>query len=565
MSRAVREPQETTVGELLSLLRFSAGSGHIWLDEQRMLLMHARALAELRKELLDSLGIERARGLLVRMGFVSGQRDGEVAVRERQAGLRAEDAFMLGPRLHSIEGIVSVQKVQLDFDIASKHFYGEFLWENSWECEAHVAEFGCGEDPQCWSQIGYASGYTSAFMGRLIVFKEVECTSMGDSRCRIVAHPAEDWQDEHYLEYFRQHHVAEKLIEFNLGLQHIRRLQPRREYDQKLVGVSAGFRAAFELMRNAVDSAITVLLLGETGVGKEVFARWLHDNGPRAKQAFIAVNCAAIPADLIEAELFGVEKGAYTGAHNARAGRFERAHGGTLFLDEVGDLPLAAQVKLLRVLQTGEIERLGAEQAIRIDVRIVAATNVNLQQAMQAGRFRSDLFYRLNTFPVSIPPLRERTADIPALVLRFVEKYSALYGKKLRGLTDKATRDVQRHVWPGNIRELENVIERAVLLAPDQGYIEATHLWMSPPVPGTDGQVDASGHIGASPGANGDELDAMCDRVLAQNISIASLEQRLMQTAMQRAKGNLSQAARLLGITRPQLAYRLKKEGLPAS
>ena len=225
------------------------------------------------------------------------------------------------------------------------------------------------------------------------------------------------------------------------------------------------------------------------------------------------------------------------------------------------------QVKLLRVLQTGEVERLGAEQPIKVDVRIVAATNVNLQQAMQAGRFRTDLFYRLNTFPISIPPLRERTADIPALVTRFVEKYSALYGKKLRGLTDKAARDVQKHAWPGNIRELENVIERAVLLAPDHGDIEASHLWMSPPGMPDGSGLDAKGQVGAPAEAAGEgsELDALCQRVLEQNIDIASLERRLMQTAMQRAKGNLSQAARLLGITRPQLAYRLKKEGLPAS
>jgi transcriptional regulator with GAF, ATPase, and Fis domain len=552
------------VGELLSLLRFSAGSGHIWLDEQRMLLLHARAFAELRKELLDTLGVERARGLLVRMGFASGQRDGELAVKERRSGMRTEDAFMLGPRLHSIEGIVRVEKVQIDMDLATKHFYGEFLWENSWECESHVAEFGYGEDPQCWSQIGYASGYTSAFMGRLVVFKEIECTSMGDSRCRIIGQAAEAWQDERYLDYFRQHHVAQKLIEFNLGLDHVRSLQPRREYDQKLVGVSPGFRAAFDLLRSAADSAITVLLLGETGVGKEIFARWLHDNGPRARQPFIAVNCAAIPAELIEAELFGVEKGAYTGAHHARAGRFERAHGGTLFLDEAGDLPPATQVKLLRVLQTGEIERLGAEQPTQVDVRIVAATNVNLQQAMQTGRFRSDLFYRLNTFPITIPPLRERTADIPALVTRFVDKFSALYGKKLRGLTDKAMREVVRHPWPGNIRELENVIERAVLLAPDHGDIEAAHLWITPPG-ATDSRIGAGGRLSDAEADTGGGLDAFCDRLLDEKIDMASLEQRLMQIAMQRAKGNLSQAARLLGITRPQLAYRLRKEGLPPS
>lgn len=547
------------MSDLLSLLRFNADSGLIWLDEQRMLLLHTRAFAELRKELLDSLGVERARGLLVRMGFASGQRDGDLAIRERRAGMRTEDAFLLGPKLHSLEGAVRVEKVHLELDLARGHFFGEFLWENAWECEAHSADFGYGDDPQCWTQVGYASGYTSAFMGRLVVFREVECRSMGDSRCRIFGQPAEDWKDDRYVDLFRPESIASRLIEFNIGIEKIRAVQARREHDQTLVGVSPGFRAAFDLLRKAATGAITVLLLGETGVGKEVFARWLHDNGSRSKGPFIAVNCAAIPAELIEAELFGVEKGAYTGAHHARAGRFERASGGTLFLDEVGDLPLSAQVKLLRVLQTGEVERLGSEGTLKVDVRIVAATNVDLAVAMQTGKFRSDLFYRLNTFPIRIPPLRERIADIPALVDRFVEKYSALYAKKLRGLSDKAMREVMDHAWPGNIRELENVIERAVLLAPDNGSIEACQLWEAAPS-ARGGQVSACGEVSERAV---DSLDALCDQVLKENIGIASLESRLMQTAMQRAKGNLSQAARLLGITRPQLAYRLKKEGLP--
>jgi len=544
------------------MLRFNAGSGHIWLNEHRMMLLHTRALAGLRRELFDSLGVARARGLLVRMGFASGQRDGELAVREMHAGMPCEKAFMLGPQLHTIEGAVRVEKVHMELDLKTKHFFGEFLWTHSWECDAHVADMGYGDDPQCWQQIGYASGYTSAFFGRLIVFKETECHSMGDSQCRIVGQPAEDWRDDEYVDYFRPQRIGERLIDYNIGLEHLRAVQPRREYDTSLVGVSPGFRAAFELLKRAAPSAITTLLLGETGVGKEVFARWLHDNGPRATGPFIAVNCAAIPADLIEAELFGVEKGAYTGAHMARAGRFERANNGTLFLDEAGDLPLATQVKLLRVLQTGEIERLGAEQPIKLNVRIVAATNVDLQQSMQAGKFRSDLFYRLNTFPITIPPLRERTADIPPLVNRFIEKYSALYGKKLSGLTDRAMRDVLNQPWPGNIRELENAIERAVLLAPEGGAIESVHLWSNVAGLKPDQQLDALGHVGSGEAA---ELDGLCDQVLQQKIDMASLEQRLMQMAMQRAKGNLSRAARLLGITRPQLAYRLKKEGLPAA
>jgi DNA-binding NtrC family response regulator len=544
----------------LSLLRFNARTGHIWLDEQRMLLLHARALAALRKELFDSLGVERTRGLLVRMGFASGVHDGELAVKKRRAGMRTEEAFLLGPKLHSVEGVVSVETVSLEIDLARGSFLGDFLWHNSWEDEANIADFGFGDEPACWTQIGYASGYTSAFMGRLVLFKELECRSQGDARCRIVGQPAEDWNDERYVGYFRPQTIGTQLIDYSIGLEQLRAVQPRRQYDRNLVGVSTGFKAAFELLKTAADSAITVLLLGETGVGKEMFARWLHDNSPRAKGPFIAVNCAAIPHDLIEAELFGVEKGAYTGAHLARAGRFERASGGTLFLDEVGDLPLAAQVKLLRALQSCEVERLGSEQPTRIDVRIVAATNVDLKQAMQAGKFRTDLFYRLNTFPIVIPPLRERTADIPALVERFLEKYGELYKKQLRGLTDKAMREVLNHRWPGNIRELENVIERGVLLAPDNGAIEATHLFGDLAPRAAEGSVDSRGQVSE---LDPDTLDRLCEQVLANKVDLESLERRLMQTAMQRAKGNLSQAARLLGITRPQLAYRLKKEGIP--
>jgi DNA-binding NtrC family response regulator len=547
----------------LSLLRFNAASGHIWLDEQRMLLLHARALAALRKELFDSLGVERTRGLLVRMGFASGQHDGEMALKKRREGTPTEEAFLLGPKLHAAEGVVAVEKVQLELDLRTGHYFGEFLWENSWEDEANIADFGFGEEPACWSQIGYASGYTSAFMGRLVVYKEIECRSQGDTRCRIVGQPAEDWHDERYVGYFKPQAIGRQFIDYNIGLEQLHAVQPRREYDKKLVGVSQGFRAAFELLKSASNSPITVLLLGETGVGKEMFARWLHDHGPRSKGPFIAVNCAAIPHDLIEAELFGVEKGAYTGAQLARAGRFERAHGGTLFLDEVGDLPLAAQVKLLRALQLGDIERLGAEQSTKVDVRIVAATNVDLQRAMQAGKFRSDLFYRLNTFPITIPPLRERAADIPALVQRFVEKYSELYSKRLRGLTDKAMREVLSHPWPGNIRELENAVERAVLLAPDNGPIEAAHLFCAVAPRGAgEGSVDAQGHVTE---LRPDLIDDICEQALARQVDLDSIGRRLMQLAMQRADGNLSRAARLLGITRPQLAYRLKKEGLPAN
>jgi transcriptional regulator with GAF, ATPase, and Fis domain len=210
---------------------------------------------------------------------------------------------------------------------------------------------------------------------------------------------------------------------------------------------------------------VSVLLTGETGVGKERFARALHTLSDRAGGPFVAVNCAALPAELIEAELFGVEKGAYTGAHATRAGRFERADGGTLFLDEVGDMPLPAQAKLLRVLQEGEVERLGAEQPRKVNVRLVAATNVDLEAAVAAGRFRRDLLYRLNVYPIAIPALRERTADIAPLAQHLLQRYAAQHHKRLLGFSDRAMAALQAHDWPGNVRELENLVERGVILA----------------------------------------------------------------------------------------------------
>jgi transcriptional regulator with GAF, ATPase, and Fis domain len=209
----------------------------------------------------------------------------------------------------------------------------------------------------------------------------------------------------------------------------------------------------------------TVLLCGETGVGKEVFAQAIHDLSPRRDRPMIRVNCGAIPATLLESEFFGHERGAYTGAFNRQIGRFEAAHQSTLLLDEIGELPAAAQVKLLRVLQERVIERLGNPQPIKVDVRIIAATNIDLEQAVANGTFREDLFYRLNVFPILVPPLRERTEDIPALVWEFVKELAPMLNKRIDTIAPESMRELQRHRWPGNVRELRNTIERALIVA----------------------------------------------------------------------------------------------------
>ncbi|WP_439687109.1 Transcriptional regulatory protein XylR [Cupriavidus oxalaticus] len=531
--------------DLASLLTIDPKAAQIRLGDSRMVLMHTEALSYLRKEILDTLGLERGKGLLIRMGYAQGMRDAEMVKRERREELETSpnDAFLLGPQLHMLEGVTRVDPVRLEIDRDTGHFYGEFLWQDSWEGEAPYNEELSREEGGCWVQLGYASGYSSTFMDRLVIYKETECQRRLDALCRIVGKPAEEWDDPDYLKYFEPDSVISDLLTLQQEVSTLRETLCGANQGN-LIGQSPAFREAFGLLSAAADSHITVLLTGETGAGKEMFARWLHDHGPRSEQPFIAVNCAAIPHELIESELFGVEKGAYTGAQQSRPGRFERAHGGTLFLDEIGDLPLSAQVKLLRVLQNAEVERLGSVETRKIDVRLIAATNVNLAQAIRQGQFRADLFYRISTYPVAIPALRERREDIAELAQSFIQRFNARYQKQVRGLSQRARDALMQYQWPGNIRELENMVERGVLLAPAAGLIDTSHLFASQQAGTTETPEDA---------------DALLQKLLDQQVSLPQIESRLMQLAIDTTRGNLSSAARMLGITRPQLAYRLKK------
>ena len=558
--RSVVPTDETDA--LRAALRLDADSGQIWLNEHRMLLVHAEAQALLRKELIDSLGMERAQGLLMRMGYASGQRDAELA---RTVARRCSDAeaFMTGPRLHTMEGIVRVQPVSIEIDRAAGQFRVELVWHDSWEGEWHRHFFGPHTEPVCWTQIGYACGYASAFMGRPILFVETECIGMGSEVCRIVGKPVDEWPDaERHMRFLTPEPIAERLLELQTQVGQLRSTIDEQRIGEvglggvNLIGQSPGFRAACELLRAAAPSRIAVLVLGETGVGKELFARALHRMSPRADKPFVAVNCAAIPHELLESELFGAERGAYTGAQVARPGRFERADGGTLFLDEIGDLPLSAQAKLLRVLQEGEVERLGGTQPRKVDVRVVAATHQRLAQLVKEGRFRSDLYYRLNAYEIEIPPLRERKEDISPLARHFLDKYEAIAGKRLRGFTDLAKRAMLSYSWPGNVRELQNMVERGVLLAPGGGRVEATHLF-----PCSTRELHEAGleMVDGLGGGGWPAGRALCEAVLNGVMTLDQIEAMLLETAVDKARGNLSSAARLLGLSRPQLAYRLKR------
>jgi formate hydrogenlyase transcriptional activator len=294
--------------------------------------------------------------------------------------------------------------------------------------------------------------WADALVGRLRLFVEI----IGNALARTQAEQAM----QNALDEIRQ--LRDQLQRENIYLQ--QEVNAVRGHAH-LIGESVALRSVLEQVEQVAGTTATVLLLGETGTGKELIASAIHDSSPRAARPMIRVNCAAIPETLIESELFGREKGAYTGALSRQVGRFEVAHGSTLFLDEIGELPSAVQVKLLRVLQEKQIERLGSSRPVSVDVRIIAATNRDLEGAVRQKTFRSDLYYRLNVFPVKIPPLRDRPEDIPALVESFVREFAKAQGKNIESIDKRSMDALRLYMWPGNIRELRNMVERAVILA----------------------------------------------------------------------------------------------------
>jgi DNA-binding NtrC family response regulator len=540
--------------DLRRLVHFSAGDGRIWLAGHRMLLLHAEALGSLRRELMQTMGREHTRRVLMRTGYASGQRDAALA-RQVRPDASVMDQFAVGPQLHMLEGAVQVTIEKFEMDIQADHHLCLVRWDHSWEVETHVRDFGPQDQPVCWMLIGYASGYVSAFMGRPVIYRETECCACGHAHCRVEGRPLEAWPDgEQLARDYDPDSMLVRIEDLQSKVESLRSTLTPSDDLGELVGQSRSFRRATELLRKAAATHVTVLLTGETGVGKERFARALHAMSARAGKPFVAINCAALPAELIESELFGAERGAYTGANAARAGRFERADGGTLFLDEIGDLPLPAQAKLLRVLQQGEVERLGSTQTRKVDVRLVAATNVDLDAAVANGRFRRDLIYRLNVYPIAIPPLRERQDDVELLAAALLKQFAGVHQKRVLGFTDRALDAMRHYGWPGNVRELENLIERGVILASAGQLIDVDDLFTTPPGHATV-TINAAGHLQVSHGGTEDFFD----EVQRRGLSLDALEDGLIREAVLRNGGNLSAAARALGITRPQLSYRAQR------
>jgi DNA-binding NtrC family response regulator len=472
---------------LAELLDFRPDQGIIRLHEQRVVILSAAAMGLLRKELVDTLGVDTARRLLLRFGYADGYHDA-VNLRARSNWTKPLDGLGAGATLHTLEGIVRADVRHVEYDEETGRFEEEVTWHDSYEAEQHVHHYGKSAAPVCWSLLGYTSGYVSACLGKEVYFRETACAGQGSDQCSAIGRDAASWGEQidairadfqaaalgHEVERLREA-VGKRLKE----LDRRERLLERRERELNLLrerisrhAAAKDFVAGSQAMRDVLELAArvapldtTVLVYGESGTGKEFIVRMIHDQSPRAAAPFVSINCAALTETLLESELFGHVRGAFTGAVRDKAGLFEVAGSGTIFLDEIGEVAPTVQAKLLRALQEREIRRVGAERSIKVNARVIAATNRDLRAAVEAGTFREDLYFRLAAFIITVPPLRDRREDIPPLVHHFMVRAASRMKKDVRSVSADAMTALMNYRWPGNVRELEHAVERAVILA----------------------------------------------------------------------------------------------------
>jgi DNA-binding NtrC family response regulator len=545
---------------LAELLDFRPDQGIIRLHEQRVVILSAAAMGLLRKELIDTLGVETARRVALRFGFADGYHDA-VNLRERSNWADPLDGVRDGAMLQTLEGIVRTDVRRLDYDVATGRFVEDIFWHDSYVAEQHVHHYGKTASPVCWSLVGYSSGFASACLGKEIYFRETSCIGQGAKHCVAVGRDAESWGAD--IESIRADFQAANLgqeverLRDAVGkrlkeLDRRERLLDRRERELNLLrervnrhAAAKHFVAGSQAMQHVLELAArvapldtTVLVSGESGTGKEFVVRLIHDQSPRAAAPFVSINCAALTETLLESELFGHVRGAFTGAVRDKAGLFEVAGNGTIFLDEIGEVAPAVQAKLLRALQEREIRRVGGERSIKVNARVVAATNRDLRAAVDAGTFREDLYFRLGAFVITVPPLRDRREDIPPLVNNFLERAAARMKKEVSAVSAEAMSALMNYRWPGNVRELEHAVERAVILA----NTPSLRLRDLPP------EITRK----ARPRPGDDTLD------------LHEQERAAIERALERFDGNRRRAAEALKISTVTLWRKMKQYGLVA-
>jgi DNA-binding NtrC family response regulator len=458
------------------LLELDPEGGAIRFAGQRALLLDAVAMGLLRKYLVENFGLTAARAVLTQFGFAHGWRMAEAMQAEFKWDSDG-DWRRAGTRIHALEGLFRVEA-------GSKEPLSKegVMLSASYEAEQHLLHFGRSDEPMCWTICGLTSGYISRTAGKEIYVLEDGCMGRGDAGCHLLGRTREEWGDERAqeLRFFEPgrlkecldvslHRVTETLKVTERKLREHRRalvrVAPDVEEPLGVIAKSAAMERLVDLARRVAKFDATVLITGESGSGKERIARLVHEESTRSTGPFIAVNCGAITETLLESELFGHARGAFTGANQDRPGLFEAANNGTLLLDEVGEISKGMQVKLLRALQEREIRRVGENKNRRIDLRVLAATNRDLSLAVADGTFRQDLYYRLKVVELNVPPLRERRDDILPLARVLLADAALRMKRKITGLSPATADQLLRYHWPGNVRELENAMERAVALA----------------------------------------------------------------------------------------------------
>lgn len=527
--------------DLRELLDFEPKGGIIRFAGDRAVLLNTVALGVLRQELIETVGATTARGILTRFGYAHGWRTAET-LKTTFDWESPHEWRLAGGRLHQLQGFLLYEPASREPGEQPRHF-ADSIWRDSYEAQEHLLHIGQSTDPVCWTLCGFASGYLSYCEGKRIYCVEQKCRAKGDAHCLMVGDTEEAWGEamkDQLAFYGREclddslRHVTDLLKMTERQLAARRRELARVEVREPKTGIVADsqkMQAVLDQVHRVSHVDTTVLLTGESGVGKEVLARVIHDDSARTAMPFLAINCAAVPEALIESELFGHVRGAFTGATQDRIGMFEAANRGTLLLDEVGDLPAAMQVKLLRVLQEREIRRVGENRTRHVDVRVLAATHRDLAAEVAAGRFRQDLYYRLRVIEIRIPPLRDRPEDVLPLARRFLAETSARLHLQVSGLSPRAADQLARWSWPGNVRELQNVIERAIVLAPGP-RIEIDDL--------------------------PEEIRRLESGAAREQQSLADVERAHIQRVLESVGGNRTKAAAILGIGPATLFRKLK-------
>ncbi|QYK01374.1 sigma-54-dependent Fis family transcriptional regulator [Shewanella psychrotolerans] len=458
--------------DLRELLAFKPKGGMMSFLGMRVQFSDQLSHGVYRSELIDSLGSDTARAILTRTGFARGWLLAKQLKQHCPEAWSEAKEGRLGPRISAMLGygeiISSVRTDGLNGKpLVDCHFVGTF------EAELQLRFRGVSVEEACWEKSGVASGFVSYVQGRTVYFIEHECQAQGHPYCHFIGRYVEEWSEEFssYLSYFRG--ISGKDVDANTSgaTNDFPGLIPRFESPCTYTRVGEQPISSSDLMLEVIglaqrvsSVATSVLVSGESGSGKEVLVRYIHNLSPRKEQPFVAINCGALTDSVIEGELFGYVKGAFTGADVDKVGLIESANGGTLFLDEVGELPLTTQVKLLRVIQEREVRRIGDTKTCPVDLRIISATNVDLIEAVKKGKFRQDLYYRLNIIEINLPPLRHRTEDILPICRHYLAHFSHLFGREIVGLSIETVDLLLNYSWPGNVRELVNAIEHAVVL-----------------------------------------------------------------------------------------------------